>query len=115
MQVQVGIVLIAGLLLVCYMAWSDNRKAARDDRLWADRNYYPELFLAAWEELHDPKIEAFMEATNYCPDCGCHYATHNDDGSCVEDDTEYYCDVCGWNKALHLPDCPVLRVEVEEV
>lgn len=27
-----------------------------------------------------------MNSENYCPKCGWHWATHNDDGSCVEDE-----------------------------
>lgn len=27
----------------------------------------------------------FTEGLPYCPKCGCHFITHNDDGSCVED------------------------------
>jgi len=48
-----------------------------------------------------------LPAINYfCEKCGCHFATHNDDGSCVSDDNyeeinliasgyEWYCPNCG--------------------
>ena len=28
------------------------------------------------------------EAEHFCPKCGCHWMTHNDDGSCVDDEYE---------------------------
>ncbi len=30
-------------------------------------------------------MSVYTELDHYCPKCGCHYATHNDDGSCVVD------------------------------
>ena len=29
--------------------------------------------------------------SNFCEKCGCHFATHNDDGSCVRDEPEDGC------------------------
>ncbi len=31
-------------------------------------------------------MSLYTELEHYCPKCGCHWATHNDDGSCVVDE-----------------------------
>ena len=38
-------------------------------------------------DKHDLKIslDVMTDERNYCPECGCHWFVHNDDGSCVED------------------------------
>jgi len=36
--------------------------------------------------MHGCGCDGFVEDKRFCKGCGCHHITHNDDGSCVEDD-----------------------------
>jgi len=42
----------------------------------------------ALDHIGAKRIEPEREdrSSDYCPKCGCHFATHNGDGSCVVDD-----------------------------
>ena len=47
--------------------------------------------------------------SNFCKKCGCHFATHNDDGSCVADSVELIASGYEWT----CPSCEHFNREIQ--